>query len=272
MAHNPPRKHKCAQGRRRLRISASRRAPPEDPPRQVDPAAVAAPPSSLRKLVREYNDLPVLRDLSLDLEPGATLAVLGPNGAGKTTLLRILATLLRPTAGTVTVLGAEIPRERWKVRGKIGYLGHEPMLYRDLTVSENLLLAAQLFRLRDSTDRIASLLEAAGMERSAGQRVHELSAGMAQRAAACRAVLHEPELLLLDEPVSHLDPEGAESVGRLLGPQEGRTRVVVSHDVEASLAAADRVLVLGPGGTVAFEGPASELSPGAARAAYGGRA
>jgi heme exporter protein A len=226
----------------------------------------------LEGLRRDYDDRPVLQGLSLELDRGATLAVLGPNGAGKTTLLRILATLLRPTAGAVTVLGSEVPRRRFEVRGKIGYLGHEPMLYRDLTIAENLQLHARLHRIESPGERIAQLLERAGIGSRAGQRVRDQSAGTVQRAAVCRALLHSPELLLLDEPLSHLDPRGSAALGALMGPEAGRTRVVVSHDVDAALADADRVLVLGEGGAVAFAGPASELSPGDARALYGGEA
>ncbi len=226
----------------------------------------------LRGLRRDYDDRPVLHDVDLSVERGATLSVLGPNGAGKTTLLRILATLLRPTAGSAWVLGAEIPRRRFDVRGKIGYLGHEPMLYRDLTIAENLRLHARLHRIENPRARIAELLENAGIGRRASQRVRDQSAGTIQRTAVCRALLHSPELLLLDEPLSHLDPRGATEVGALLGAAPGRTRVVVSHDVDAALAGADRVLVLGEGGAVAFEGPTTELSPGDARSLYGGSA
>jgi ABC-type multidrug transport system ATPase subunit len=109
------------------------------------------------------------------------------------------------------------------------------------------------------------------MERRAGELVRNLSAGMAQRVAVCRAVLHEPELLLLDEPGAHLDPEAAELVEPLIGTASGLTRVVVSHDVEGALRQSDRVLLLRAGGRVAYEGPSAGLSPGDARAAYGGR-
>ena len=148
--------------------------------------------------------------------------MLGPNGAGKTTLLRVLATLLRPTAGEVSVLGCALPREAWKARGRIGYLGHEPLLYRDLTGAENLRFQARLHGLGgEAAERIAELLEQVGMSRRAGELVRNLSAGMVQRLAVCRAVLHEPELLLLDEPRSHLDPEAAAMVEPLLGSAPG---------------------------------------------------
>jgi len=176
--------------------------------------------------------------------------VLGPNGAGKTTLLRILATLLRPSGGEARALGCSLPGEAWKLRGRIGFLGHEPLLYRDLSGRENLRFHARLHGLRGEAGeaRIAELLAAVGMERRAEQRVAELSAGMRQRLAICRCVLHRPELLLLDEPDSNLDAEGRELARALIGPGAERTRVIVSHDPERFEAEADQVLRLEAGG------------------------
>jgi heme exporter protein A len=205
----------------------------------------------LRALRREYGERAVLRDVDLRLEAGESLAVLGPNGAGKTTLLRILATLLRPSGGEAWVLGARLPDEAWKVRGRIGFLSHEPLLYRDLSGRENLRFHARLHGIeREVAEaRISSLLAAVGMERRAHDRVAELSAGMRQRLAICRCVLHEPELLLLDEPDSHLDASGRELARELIGPGEGRTRVVVTHDPERFLPEADQVLRLAVDGS-----------------------
>jgi heme exporter protein A len=235
--------------------------------------ATAAPALHLDALRRDFDERPILRDVSLTLEPGATLAVLGANGAGKSTLLRILATLLRPTAGMATVLGHELPRGAWRVRGRVGFLAHEPLLYRDLTLTEALRFHGRLHGLGDRTDsRIRELLGRVRLERAAGEIVRNLSAGMLQRAAACRAVLHDPALLLLDEPTAHLDPSASELVSSLLSRAPGRTRVIVSHDVEAALADADRALALRPDGSVAYEGAADGLSPGDARAIYAGRA
>jgi heme exporter protein A len=230
------------------------------------PAAVRT-----RGLTRDFGDLVALDEVAFALPAGRTLAVLGPNGAGKTTLLRILATLLRPTAGSVEVLGHALPGEAWRVRGRIGYLGHRLLLYRDLTVAENLDFHARLHRVESPGERIGELLAQVRMERRADELVRNLSAGMAQRVAVCRVVLHDPELLLLDEPGAHLDPEAAELVEPLIGAGSGLTRVVVSHDVEGALRQSDRVLLLRAGGRVAYEGPSDGLSPGDARAAYGGR-
>jgi heme exporter protein A len=224
-----------------------------------------------RSLGRAYGELVALRDVTFELAAGSTLAVLGPNGAGKTTLVRILATLLRPTEGAVEVLGAELPRRAFEARGRIGLLGHDPLLYRDLTIAENLAFHARLHRVSGAAERIAELLAAVRLERRAGELVRNLSAGMAQRAAVCRAVLHRPELLLLDEPRSHLDPQAAAMVEPLIGRESGLSRVLVSHDVDSALAESDRTLVLASGGDVAYEGSTAGISPGDVRAAYGGR-
>jgi heme exporter protein A len=207
----------------------------------------------LRGLRRDYGERVALAGVDLSLREGESLLVLGPNGAGKTTLLRILATLLRPGGGEVRVLGARLPSEAWKARGRIGFLGHEPLLYHDLSGRENLCFQARLHGLRgeEAEARIERLLAAVGMERRADQHVAELSAGMRQRLAICRCVLHEPELLLLDEPDSNLDAEGRELARKLIGPREGRTRVLVTHNPEGALPDADRVLRLGAGGRVA---------------------
>jgi heme exporter protein A len=214
-----------------------------DNDRQEEPAlAVAA-------LRRDYGERTALDGVGFELAAGESLVVLGPNGAGKTTLLRVLATLLRPSGGEVRVLGCALPREAWKLRGRVGYLGHEPLLYRDLSGRENLRFHARLHGIERAAAeaRIAELIAAIGMERRADERVAELSAGMRQRLSACRCVLHEPALLLLDEPDSHLDAEGRELARALIGPGGGRTRVVVTHDPERFLPEADQVLRLGIG-------------------------
>ena len=202
-------------------------------------------------LRRDYGDRPALDGVGFELPAGASLVVLGPNGAGKTTLLRILATLLRPSGGEVAVLGCSLPDEAWKLRGRIGYLGHEPLLYRDLSGRENLRFQARLHGIGAAVAeaRIEEVLRAVGMQRRADERVVELSAGMRQRLSICRCVLHEPELLLLDEPDSNLDVEGRELARGLIGPGGGSTRVVVTHDPDRFLPEADQVLRLGIGET-----------------------
>jgi heme exporter protein A len=200
---------------------------------------------ALEGLERRFGDRPALRGVTVTVGEGQTLAVFGANGAGKTTLLRVLATLLRPHAGSVTVLGSSLPSEAWKVRGRVGFLGHEPLVYPDLTPRENLLFHARLHGVAQS--RVEELLRAVGLERRAGDPVRELSRGMVQRLAAARAVLHDPPVLLLDEPRAGLDPAAAEQLEPLIGRASGRTRVLVTHDVERGLREADAVLGLRAG-------------------------
>jgi heme exporter protein A len=193
-------------------------------------------------VTRRYGERLALAEVTLTLEEGQTLAVLGPNGAGKTTLLRLLATLLRPHGGQTRVLGHTLPDEAWAVRGRIGLLGHEPLLYRELSARENLRFHAALHGVDAAAIEI--LLATVALERRADEPLRTLSRGMVQRAAVCRALLHDPPLLLLDEPRANLDPAASELVEPLIGRGSGRTRVIVSHDPAGALAEADLVLGL----------------------------
>jgi heme exporter protein A len=214
---------------------------------EARPAGRASEPAiRLAALRRDFGDRTALAGLDLRVEPGESVAVLGPNGSGKSTLLRILAGLLRPTSGEVSVLGLRLPKETHRLRGRVGYLGHEPLLYRDLSPRENLELTAALHGIdaEAAGPRIEALLEAVGMAARARDRVAELSAGMKQRIDICRAVLHEPKLLLLDEPDAHLDPDARRRLAPLIAAGNGRTRVLVSHERDAATEAADFVLEL----------------------------
>jgi heme exporter protein A len=203
----------------------------------------------LRGLTRNYGERAALADVTLTLEAGATLVVFGPNGAGKTTLLRVLATLLRPHAGSLSVLGESLPSEAWRVRGRIGLLGHDPLLYRELSARENIRYHASLHGVESG--RVERLLADLRLSSRADEPLRTLSRGTVQRVAVARAVLHEPDLLLLDEPYANLDPAAIELVEPLIGPSSGRTRVVTSHDPGRGLAEADTVLGL-RGGRVAL--------------------
>jgi heme exporter protein A len=208
-------------------------------------------------LERRYGERVALSGVTLRLETGQTLAVLGANGAGKTTLLRVLAGLLRPHGGGARVLGAELPKETWKLHGQVGFLGHEPLLYRELSGRENLRYHARLHEVNGR--RVDELLAATGMEERADEPLRDLSAGMVQRLAAARALLHDPPLLLLDEPRSNLDPAAAQMLEPLIGRASGRTRVLVTHDVEGALGEADVALGLRAGRqSFAEQAPAPE--------------
>src|SRR5215210_817015 len=224
-----------------------------------------APAIELTDVGRAYGERTALSGVTLTLEPGRTLAVFGANGAGKTTLLRILATLLRPHAGVARVLGRDLPRDGWAVRGRVGLLAHDPMLYRELTARENLRFHARLHGV--AAGRIEALLDEVGLLRRADEPVRSLSRGLAQRVAICRATLHEPELLLLDEPLANLDPGAAAAVDPLIGRNAGVTRVVISHDVAHGLAEADVVLGL-RGGKQALVAARAAVEEAAVRELY----
>jgi heme exporter protein A len=219
---------------------------------------VAAPPAAIELdgLTRRYGERVALQDVTLTVPAGTTLVVFGPNGAGKSTLLRVLATLLRPHSGVVRVLGRALPDDGWAVRGRIGLLTHEPLLYRDLSGRENLRFHARLHGV--AFDRVEELLERVGLRLRADDRVHTYSRGMVQRLAVCRAVLHDPDVLLLDEPRANLDPAAADLVEPLIGAGSGRTRVVTSHDPAGGLAEADIALGL-RGGRAAFVAPVDHV-------------
>jgi heme exporter protein A len=196
-------------------------------------------------LCRHYGEREALRDVSFTLAEGATLVVFGPNGAGKTTLLRVLASLLRPHAGSLLVLGANLPDDGWAVRGRVGLLAHEPLLYRELTARENLRFHARLHGV--GAARVEELIERLELDGRDREPLRALSRGMVQRVAVARTVLHDPELLLLDEPYANLDPAAVELVRPLIGEGSSRTRVLCSHDPRAGLAEADVVLGLRSG-------------------------
>jgi heme exporter protein A len=227
---------------------------------------VDQPPAiELRGLVRRFGERAVLREVSVSVPTGATLAVLGRNGAGKSTLLRILATLLRPHAGEVRVLGESLPRRAFAVRGRLGLLGHDPLLYRDLSGRENLGYHARLHGL--SSGRVEEVLDAVRMQERGDEPVRLLSRGMVQRLAVCRVVLHRPSLLLLDEPLANLDPAATELVAPLIGRGCGATRILTSHDPQAALAEADLVLGL-EGGRAAFLTEPSRVDPASVAQLY----
>ncbi len=216
-------------------------------------------------LGRRYGTRLALDDVSLKLATGQTIAIFGPNGAGKSTLLRVLATLLRPHAGTARVLGRTLPDGGWAVRGRVGLLSHEPLLYRDLSPRENLRFQARLHGV--GAGRVEELLDAVELGLRADDPLHTFSRGMVQRTAVARAVLHDPELLLLDEPLAHLDPAAAALVEPLIGAASGRTRVVTSHDPAGGLAEADVALGL-VGGRTALLAPASDIDVASIGALY----
>ncbi len=191
-----------------------------------------------------YGDFPALRDISFAVEPGACLALLGRNGAGKTTLLRILAGLSRPARGTVKICGAE-NRER-STRASVGIIGHGISLYDELSAIENLRLFARIYGLADANRAASEWLERTGLERVRDGLVREFSRGMRQRLAVARAFLHNPSVLLLDEPFTALDDRAIALLQTLLrdAVAEGRTIVISTHQLREALELATHVALL----------------------------
>jgi heme exporter protein A len=224
------------------------------------------PAIELQGLTRNYGERAALSNVTLTVDPGTTLVVFGPNGAGKTTLLRVLATLLRPHGGTAKILGHELPDAGWQVRGRVGFLGHASLLYRDLTARENLRFHARLHG--TPRERVEEVLDAVELTKRGDDPIHTYSRGMVQRAAVARAVLHDPDLLLLDEPTANLDPRAAQLVEPLIGAASGRTRVVTSHDPVGGLLGADLALGL-RAGRQELLAPAHEVSSAQIGELYG---
>jgi ABC-type multidrug transport system ATPase subunit len=174
-----------------------------------------------RGLSKRYGSKRVLQGLDLDVPAGGFVLVTGPNGSGKTTLLRLVAGLAAPSGGSLEVAAD---------RARIGYLAHEPLVYRELSALENLDLYGRLYRIPERRERIGMLLGRFGLWEARREPVSSFSRGMQQRLGLCRALLHEPDLLLLDEPFSSLDEEGAELLDSELAGLRGRTFLVATHD------------------------------------------
>ncbi len=215
----------------------------------------------LRNVSKYFGDLAALRSVSLRIEPGESVFIYGPNGAGKTTLLRILSTLARPAEGQANFNGENIHSNSAAARARIGFVSHATLLYGDLTARENLKLAGTLFSLPAVKERIAAMLEMFSIEDRADEPVRKLSRGLQQRATLARALLHDPDFLLLDEPFTGLDAASVEKLEALLRrlPGEGKAVVFSTHSFDQGAALARRLIAMAAG-RVRFDGPL-ELAP-----------
>ncbi len=203
----------------------------------------------VKKLVKRFGLKTILRGLDFSVELGEFVALLGPNGAGKTTFLRVLATLSRPSMGYVKVAGHHLPNEAAQVRAKLGVVSHLPLLYPDLTAEENLRFYGRMYGIGNMEARISEVLEMVGLEHRRKDLVRTFSRGMQQRLAIGRAVIHDPEVMLFDEPYTGLDQDASEMLDEVLRSvaAEGRTVVMTSHDLARAEDLATRFDILSRG-------------------------
>ncbi len=224
---------------------------------------------SVKKLVKRFGLKTVLRGMDFHVETGEFVALLGPNGAGKTTFLRILSSLSRPTFGEVTIAGCRLPAQASAVRRRLGVVSHLPLLYGDLTAEENLQFYARMYGLERPEKRIAQVLELVGLAARRRDLVRTFSRGMQQRLAIGRAVLHDPEVMLFDEPHTGLDQDASVMLDSVLGEvaARGRTVVMTSHDLARAADLATRFDVLSRG-VIAASVQRAEIDPNGLLAFY----
>jgi len=208
---------------------------------------------TVKKLIKRFGPKTVLRGLDFQVEPGEFVALLGPNGAGKTTFLRILASLSRPLTGSVRIAGYTLPGQSAAVRQRLGVVSHLPLLYGDLTAEENLRFYGRMYSVPDLENRISAVLAMVGLTHRGRDLVRTYSRGMQQRLAIGRAVLHDPEVMLFDEPHTGLDQHACTMLDTVLREvaARGRTVVMTSHDLARAADLASRCDVLSRGKIVA---------------------
>lgn len=212
-----------------------------------------------KKLSKAFGTRKAVDKVSIDVPQGAFLSIFGPNGAGKTTLLRMLSTLARPTDGSAQLMGIDLKEEPDAARQHIGLISHNAMLYPDLTAEQNLLLYAKLYGLADPQARVSELLEAVELKHRRLDVVRTFSRGMTQRLSIARALIHDPDVVFLDEPYSGLDPHAVDIFDQLIAKhREGRTFVMVSHDLQKGFDMCTHALVLARGRVVTF-GPKEDF-------------
>ncbi|MBI2845275.1 MAG: heme ABC exporter ATP-binding protein CcmA [Chloroflexi bacterium] len=223
----------------------------------------------VKGLSKYFGPRPALRGINLGIARGEFLALFGPNGAGKTTLIRILATLLPPTAGTAKVAGKDIRREGEGIRGLIGFVSHLPLLYDNLTARENLSFFGRLYSVLDLEARGDELLEEVGLTHRQHDLVRTYSRGMQQRLALARALLHDPAVLLLDEPYSGLDPQAVERLQEVLAglARRNKTVLLATHNLEEGFEISHRLAILAQG-RIVWEGERDALDRQELRALY----
>jgi heme ABC exporter ATP-binding subunit CcmA len=221
---------------------------------------VSSPYLEIHGLKKSFGLKPILRGIDLSLHAGERMALLGANGAGKTTLLRILAGLTRPTDGRILIDNLDLVQQTREIRRKIGFVAHQPYLYDELSALENLIFFARMYALAQPQARAIELLQRVGLSKKVRERAGALSRGQAQRLALARALLHEPQLLLLDEPDTGLDQDGLALLAELLAEHHARggTILFTTHDLEAALGRSDQIVMLN-NGRVAYQQATASL-------------
>lgn len=215
--------------------------------------AVVEPAIKTKKLSKVFGNRRAVDNVSIEVPQGAFLSIFGPNGAGKTTLLRVLSTLSRATSGSATLMGVDLKEDPDKARDHIGLISHNSMLYPDLTAEQNLMIYARLYGVVDPEARVLELLEAVELKHRRLDVVRTFSRGMTQRLSIARALIHDPDVVFLDEPYSGLDPHAVDIFDQLIEKQrEGRTFVMVSHDLRKGFDMCTHALVLARGRVVTF--------------------
>ena len=229
----------------------------------MSPATLPATPMAVSALAvcKSMDDRPILRNITMEIPTGTFIALLGANGAGKSTLLNLFSTLTIPDSGALTLFGKSVREEPSAVRSRIGLISHQPMLYRELSARENLELFGNLYGVADVRQRAADLLHRVGLSARANDPVKAFSRGMTQRVAIARALMHDPELILADEPFSGLDNPSSQMMEAMLRMlhEGGRTIILVNHDIDQSLRLAQRIAVLQQG-RLALDQPADTLT------------
>lgn len=213
----------------------------------------SVPAISLSNITKVFGDRRAVDKVSFDLPQGTFLSIFGPNGAGKTTLLRMLSTLTRATSGTAELLGIDIKEKPDDVRDHIGFISHNSMIYPDLTAEENLMFAAQLYGVENPKKRVIEMLDAVELKHRRLDQVRTFSRGMTQRISIARALIHDPEVVFLDEPYSGLDPHAVDIFDGLIEQvRQDRTFVMVSHDLNKGYSMCSHALVLAKGKVITF--------------------
>lgn len=235
--------------------------------RTADTVAMRSPVAEVASLTKSIDGRLVLDRIDLSFDAGSAVALLGANGAGKSTLLRILCGLLPPTSGEVKLFGQRLSAGSQDLRARLGLIGHQALVYRDLSALENLSFFARLYGVRDAAGRASRMLEMVGLADRRNDPARSFSRGMLQRLAVARALVHDPDLLLADEPFDGLDAPSAEALESLLAQLRaaGKTIILVNHDIEQALRVSQRVIVLRDG-HVGIDAPVRGLTAGVVRA------